>query len=68
MPRNFSISSLIRASIIPRFNEAAADAAEFCERNLCPFLNSNGFNEAAADAAEFFKFTRNEKLLLSELQ
>jgi len=39
------------------FNEAAADAAEFCTIIILVTRTTSRFNEAAADAAEFFDVT-----------
>ncbi len=53
MPRNFVRAPRGPLTEVPGFNEAAADAAEFCCAPHNTMSSSFGFNEAAADAAEF---------------
>ncbi len=54
MPRNFIRSAWQMMASAPRFNEAAADAAEFSLLPTCKHFAMICFNEAAADAAEFY--------------
>ncbi len=53
MPRNFFSLLWMNSAAHERFNEAAADAAEFYPRGTPSCLSAYCFNEAAADAAEF---------------
>ncbi len=53
MPRNFSSCPIMAIDSVNRFNEAAADAAEFFPTKRHAKPGAASFNEAAADAAEF---------------
>ncbi len=53
MPRNFTQKQSKGIAAQARFNEAAADAAEFSQANGPGHTSESRFNEAAADAAEF---------------
>ncbi len=60
MPRNFVLRSGKAVRQALGFNEAAADAAEFCIFLSFSFRRRFCFNEAAADAAEFFLRPRKQ--------
>ncbi len=68
MPRNFTLPGLLRSCEKCRFNEAAADAAEFLSSPRPRKTSSAGFNEAAADAAEFSGAAGSPHGVLSLLQ
>jgi len=50
------------------FNEAAADAAEFCDGSMRFSRPTDCFNEAAADAAEFYHLSQARVCSGSSLQ
>src|SRR6266568_2741047 len=54
MPRNFFRPARRPCAPHLRFNEAAADAAEFSSAACITRAGFHRFNEAAADAAEFY--------------